>query len=109
MMIQTTATAHDYKYLHVHGTRQALLVTFVNAMIFESDLVQGIERELQVAAELAARIDMPLVLSFRGVDDVSSELIEKVGVLGLALKNSGINLQIANLSPAVEAKFVKHL
>jgi hypothetical protein len=108
-MIQTATTAHDYKYIHLKGTRKALLVTFINSMIFEYDVIDGIGRELLLAIGLAARIDMPLVISFRGVDDVSPELVDKLASVDQDATTTGIELQFANMSPRVEAIFGKYL
>lgn len=70
--------AREYKFIRLEGTREALVVVFLNPNIFAVDVIQGIGRELLFAADTAARIDMPLWLSFRGVEDMSSAMIGRL-------------------------------
>lgn len=100
-------TAQDYKYLRVTGTKDALVVDFRDTEIFKADVIQGIGRELLMAADLAARIDMPLVLSFRSVQDISSALIGKLILLNRKVKTVGIDLRMRDMSPAIKQYFHK--
>ena len=101
------ASTIQYKYIRLEGTREALVVGFLNSNIFAVDVIQGIGRELLFAADTAARIDMPLWLSFQGVEDMSSAMIGKLVLLNRKAKTVGIKLHYREMSPAIEDVFRK--
>ena len=72
------ACENPYRHLRLEGTRDALLVFFLSPKIVTEDDIQQVGGELLTAADTAARIDMPLVLSFRAVQMISSALVGKV-------------------------------
>lgn len=82
-------------------------MTFVDTEIFKADVIQGIGRELLKAADLAARIDVPLVLSFRGVEDISSALIGKLVLLNRKVKSVAVELRMCDMSPSLKEFFQK--
>src|SRR5690349_8100267 len=94
-----------YNYVRLEGTREALLVSFNSARIFAADEIQGIGRELLLAADVASRIDMPLVVSFQGVESISSALIGKLVLLNKKARSNGIKLRFRDMSPLVEEVF----
>ena len=96
------STANQYKYIRLEGTREALRVLFVNSEIFAADVIQGIGRELLCAADVAARIDMPLVVSFQGVQGISSAFIGKAVLLNKKAKSVGVKLRFADIPAPVE-------
>lgn len=93
--------AREYKFIRLEGTREALVVVFLNPNIFAADVIQGIGRELLFAADTAARIDMPLWLSFRDVEDMSSAMIGKLVLLHRKAKTVGVKLQFREMSPVI--------
>ena len=98
------ATACDYQHIRVTGTKQGILVSFVDREIFKANVIQTISRELLSAADLAARIDMPMLLSFRGVEGISSALVGKLVLLKRKAKSIGIELRLKDVSPVVVDK-----
>ena len=90
-----------YKYVRLVGTREALNVFFQNAEIFLASEIQAIGRELMQTLEVAARIDMPLVVNFQGVRNISSALIGKLVLLNKKARAEGIKLEFRELSDAV--------
>ena len=72
-------------------------------IVFES--LAGIGTELMSVFELAFRVDMPLVVSFRGVEHISSALIGKLVLVNKKAKSSGVVLRLCDMSPAVAEVF----
>jgi anti-sigma B factor antagonist len=99
------ANADDYRSIRVKGTAQCLLVTFVDQRIFKADVIQRLGRELLLAADLAARVDMPLMLSFQGVEDISSALIGKLILLDRKAKTLGIEFRMSDIPPEIMRLF----
>src|SRR5688572_24726101 len=98
---------NQFKYIRLEGTRKELRVSFVNVEIFAADVIQGIGRELLSAADVASRIDMPLLLSFQGVENISSALIGKLVLLNRKAKTVGIKWKFSDMSPEVAEVFRK--
>ena len=99
------AKEHLYKHLKLEGTREALVVVFISPQIFAADEIQGIGREILLAADVAARIDMPLIVSFQGVESISSALIGKLMLLHKKARSHGIKLRFSHMSSLVEEVF----
>lgn len=91
------------KYIRIEGTRAGLVVQFTDTSIFAVDTIQGIGRELLAAADLAVQIDMPLIVSFQGVEDMSSALIGKLVLVNRKLKQHEVKLHLRDMSPSLEA------
>lgn len=89
------------KYLRIVGTREAVNVFFQNAEIGLASEIQGIGKELMQTGEVAARIDMPLVVNFQGVDKVSSGLIGKLVLLNKKARAAGVKLEFREMSDPV--------
>jgi hypothetical protein len=98
-------TEKPQKYLSILGTRTALVAGFTTSNIFLAEVIQGIGRELLQAADMAARIDMPLTISFQGVESISSALIAKLVLLNKKAKSHRIKLSFVDISPAVRDVF----
>jgi len=90
-----------YKYVRLVGTREALNVFFHNAEIVLATEIQGIGRELMQTVELAARIDMPLVVNFQGVRKISSALIGKLVLLNKKARAESVKLEFREISDPV--------
>ncbi len=95
------------KYLRLVGTREALNVFFQNAEIELASEIQGIGREFLQAGRLAARIDMPLVVNFQGVQRISSALIGKLVLLARKTRAEGVKLEFREMSDAVQTVIQK--
>ncbi len=93
----------SYKYVRLVGTREALNVFFPNPEIVLASEIQGIGRELMQAAEVAARIDMPLVINFQGVRRISSALIGKFVLLNKQARSVGVKLTFREVADSVQA------
>jgi anti-sigma B factor antagonist len=98
-----------YKHLRLEGTREALIVFFISPKIFTADEIQGVGRELLRAADVAARIDMPLVVNFQEVESVSSAFVGKWVLLNRKAKSHGVKLRYRNMSPVVDEVFRRTL
>ena len=89
------------KHLRLVGTRGALTVFFQNAEIVLASEIQGIGREFFQAVEVAVRVDMPLVVNFQGVKQVSSALIGKLVLLNKKARSEGVKLEFRDIPPAI--------
>src|SRR5687767_11977852 len=94
-----------FERLTLEGTRTGLVVRFASSKIFAADQIQQTGRELLRAADLAVRIDMPLILSFHGVEDFSSALFAKITLLRKKTKSHGIKMRVCDISPALREIF----
>jgi hypothetical protein len=93
-----------YKHLRVEGTRDGLLTHFVDTdILFES--IPEIGTEFMSVLELASRVDMPLVVSFQGVEHISSALIGKLVLVNKKAKSLGVVWKLCQMSPAVVEVF----
>jgi anti-sigma B factor antagonist len=101
--------AKSFKRLMLEGTRTGLVVRFASSKIFAVDEIQQIGREFLRAVDLAVRIDMPLILSFRGVEDFSGALVGKILLLRKKVKSQGIKLRICDISPALREVFRRRM
>jgi hypothetical protein len=99
------AKENAYKHLRLEGTREALLVFFKDPKIFTAEAIQGIGRELLLAADVAARIDMPLLIDFQTVESVSSAFVGKWVLLNKKARSHGLKLRCCHMSPVVEEVF----
>jgi anti-anti-sigma regulatory factor len=90
-----------HKYLRLVGTRKALNVFFQNAEIDLASEIQGIGKEFFQAVEVAARVDMPLVVNFQGVRRISSALVGKLVLLNKKTRAEGVKLEYREMSDAV--------
>ena len=96
-----------YRYLRLVGTHTALNVFFQNAEIDLASEIQGIGREFLQVGRVAARIDMPLVVNFRGVKRISSALIGKLVLLARKTRGEGVKLEFREMSDGVRAVIQK--
>ncbi len=97
----------SYKYLRIVGTHEALNVFFQNAKIELASEIQGIGREFLQVGRVAARIDMPLVVSFQGVQRISSALVGKLVLLHKKTRAEGVKLEFREMSDGVRAVIQK--
>ena len=86
------ANDYSYQYLRLEGTKDALVVSFIVRELVTMEDLQEVGTELLMACVTASRIDMPLVLSFEGVEAISSALIGKVVLLNKKLRGAGLRL-----------------
>ncbi len=93
----------SYKYLRIVGTRAALNVFFQNAQIDLASEIQGIGSELLHVGRVAARIDMPLVINFQGVQRISSALVGKLVLLDKKARVEGVKLEFRDMSDGVRS------
>ncbi len=91
----------QYKYVRLVGTREALNVFFQNSEIVLASEIQGIGRELMQTLEVAARIDMPLVVNFQGVRRISSALLGKLVLLNKKARTERVKLSLREISDPV--------
>ena len=92
-----------FRYLRLVGTHKALNVFFQNAEIDLASEIQGIGREFLQAGRVAARIDMPLVVNFQGVQRISSALIGKLVLLRKKTRAEKVKLEFREMSVGVRA------
>jgi len=93
------------KYLRLVGSHKAVNVFFKNNDIFLASEIEGIGREFLQAARVAARIDMPLVVNFQGVEKISSALIGKLVLLRKKALAEGVKLEFKEMSDVVRKVF----
>ena len=72
------ASENPYKRLRVVGTTHALVVSFYHSAILSEDAIKEVGKELMEVGVIAENIDMPLRLSFKGVQSISSALLGKL-------------------------------
>jgi hypothetical protein len=96
---------NDYKRVRVARTPDALQVSFVGTGIHSEAEIQEIGRELLSVVELAARLALPMVISFDGVRTISSAIIGKLIVVRKKAKGSKVAFQLAEMSPPVADVF----
>ncbi len=78
-----------------------LIVRFLNSQLVGEDLVSGVGRELLEQAEEAAAYGGKLVLSFRGVVNLSSFMIGKLVILHKRCGDLGVEYKLCEMSPDV--------
>ena len=81
-----------------------MLVHFNCTDIFFERLTE-IRSELMSVLELASRVDMPLVVSFRGIEQISSALIGTLVLVNKKAKSLGVVWKMCEMSPAVAEVF----
>ena len=99
------ASENPYRHLRLEGTRDALVVFFLSPKIVTEDDIEQVGGELLTAADTAARIDMPLALSFRAVQMISSALVGKVVLMNKKMRATGTPLSLCDMSPMVAEVF----
>lgn len=80
---------------------------FQNAEIDLASEIQGIGREFLRAGRVAAKIDMPLVVNFQGVQRISSALVGKLVLLEKQARVEGVKLEFLEMSDGVRAVIQK--
>ena len=97
----------SYKYLRIVGTHAALNVFFQNAEIDLASEIQGIGSEFLHVGRVAARIDMPLIINFQGVQRISSALVGKLVLLDKKTRAEGVKLEFRDMSDGVRSVIQK--
>jgi anti-anti-sigma regulatory factor len=95
------ADAKSFERLMIEGTRAGLVVRFAHSKIIAADEIQAVGRELLRAADIAASIDMPLILNFHGVEDISPAMLSKIKLLRKKTRSHGVTMLVSDISPAL--------
>jgi anti-anti-sigma regulatory factor len=104
---QSESDASVYERISVKNERGAMVVSFLSPRIQTETEVQQVGRELISVLDDAARTRAPLVVSFRGVEAISSAFIGKLVVFHKRAKNAGVPYRLAEISPAVHDVFLR--
>jgi len=94
-----------YRHIRVEGTRRAIVVYFNRSEFRAVDEIQQLGRELLAAADVAARVDMPLLVNLAALTNMSSAVLSKLVFLGKKAKHHGIALMFCALSPEIAKLF----
>ena len=94
-----------YKRLRVEEKRDVLVVYFNSPKVHSAAERQEIGRELLSIVDVAASTDMPMALSFRGVESISSALLGTLVTVNWKAKASGVTWRLRDMSPAVAEVF----
>lgn len=95
----------QFGQLVVTGTRESLVVNFNCTAILDEVGLNLVGQDLMRVVNLASELDMPFVLSFRGVQAISSALIGKLVLLNKRAKASGVTWHMCDMSPNVAEVF----
>jgi anti-sigma B factor antagonist len=94
-----------FQIITVEGTRDALIASFVGPRVHSDAEIQQAGAELLSVLDVAASIDMPLVVNFGRVEYISSALIGKLVLVNRKAKAHGVALRMADISPLVAEVF----
>jgi len=90
-----------YERISVKCTRGAMAVSFLSPRIETEAETQQVGRELISVLDVAAKTRAPVVVSFRGVEAISSAFIGRLVVFHKRAKDAGVPWRLAEVSGAV--------
>ena len=99
------AKGNPYRRVRVEGTKDGLVAHITSSAIVTESEVLELGNDLMSLVQLADSIDMPVCVSFRGVERISSALIGTVVLVNKMLKEAGQSLKLREMSPQVEEVF----
>jgi len=101
------ASENQYRRVRLEGTKDGLVAFITSATIVSEAEVSELGTDLLSLVQLAIRIDMPLIVNFRGVERISSALIGKVAVVNKFLRAADQSLKLSEMNPEVAKVFRK--
>ena len=87
------------EFLETERRDGVLIVRFLNSQLAGEDLVFGVGRELLEQAGEAAAYEGKLLLSFKGVVNMSSAMLGKLVILHKRCRDLGVELKLCEISP----------
>jgi anti-sigma B factor antagonist len=87
-------------WINVRISDRLVLATFTSSKVADEDMIQTAGRELLDLVELAAK-SKKLLISFKGVESMSSAMIGKLVLLNKKAKTRGVQVKFCELAPNV--------
>lgn len=99
------ANENPYRRVRMEGTRDGLVAVITSSTVVTETEVTELGNDLISLVQLADRVDMPLTISFREVERISSALIGTLVLVNKTLKAMGQSLKLCEMSPQVAEVF----
>ncbi|NLS96198.1 MAG: STAS domain-containing protein [Planctomycetaceae bacterium] len=94
-----------YERVRIEDQHAALVVYFNSSRIDCGAELEETGRELVAIVEVAASMRRPMLLSFRGVESISSALVGKLIIVHKKAKTAGVAWRLCEASPPVAEVF----